>query len=524
MKAPGVLRPLRRGARQFWSPRGLCVLLALASVQCSGGAGKGSDTTPAGQGGEAQGGPGGQGGQAGQAGQASAGKGGAAAGSDQGTAGSKPGGISVMVSPTVAHALPSATVQFGATVSGSSDSAVSWAVKEGAAGGTISGMGLYSAPSAAGTYHVVVTSHALASATATATVVVASVGDCSKVAAAGTWENISPVVADPANTTGVNYSDAIVVDPFDSATLWSGTGYAGIFKSTDCGSTWTHVNTGRNGKAIDQSAAGSMAVDPLNHGVIYTTAFDGANGLFKSTNGGVDWDQLFPAGSDLAKYVQYALVNSIAMDANDPSHLVVAMHAACLPPYGVVCEAESKDAGATWAITTVPVGTPDWAPGAGAFILGPTTWLFGTYSAGLWLTEDSGANWKNVTPTGATGSTAGKTLVLPFSPNVKDGKYYLPAMEGIIQSSKDGKQWSLLPNSGGRAVGFVIGADHMYAADQWSTNMSQASNGDPTSWSTFAPAMAWPDGAGSPYLAYDHAHHLLYASKWPSGLWRVATP
>jgi hypothetical protein len=187
-----------------------------------------------------------------------------------------------------------------------------------------------------------------------------------------------------------------------------------------------------------------------------------------------------------------------------------------------VCEAESTDAGATWTVTTVPVGVGGWVAGAGAFILDSTTWLFGTYSNGLWLTTDRGATWKNVTPSGASGATGGKTLILPFSP-APDGTYYLAAMEGVL-SSKDGRAWSLIPSSGGRTVGFAMGGGHLYAADQWSLNYRTASDADPTKWSPLPIPSGLPSSLGAPFLAYDAAHHLLYSSNWAGGLWRLATP
>jgi hypothetical protein len=49
---------------------------------------------------------------------------------------------------------------FSATVTGATDRSVTWSVQEGAAGGTITAAGVYTAPSTAGTYHVVATSRA----------------------------------------------------------------------------------------------------------------------------------------------------------------------------------------------------------------------------------------------------------------------------------------------------------------------------------------------------------------------------
>lgn len=361
-------------------------------------------------------------------------------------------------------------------------------------------------------------------ATASATVLVSKTGDCANLPAAGTWENISPLVTPPGNTNGKNYSESIVVDPFDAATVYWGSGYGGIFKSSDCGSSWQKINVGRGGEALDGSAVGSMALDPLHAGVMYATAFEGANGLFKSTDGGANWDQLMAADGEVAKVVPRTLVNSVAMQADKPEHLVVSMHAGCLPPYGKVCEAESTDAGKTWTVTTVPMGTDDYAAGAGAFILNESTWLFGAYSAGLWLTADHGATWRNVTPKGASGSTAGKTLVLPFSPNPSDGKYYLPSMEGVLQSADtSGTTWSLIPSSGGRTVGLVIGGGKMYSSDQWSPSYHVASQSAPTTWTTFPGPAELPQDKGAPYLALDAEHHILYSSNFAAGLWRVVT-
>jgi hypothetical protein len=79
--------------------------------------------------------------------------------------------VSVTISPTAINLTPGVTQQFSAVVSGSSNTAVSWSVQEGALGGTIDGSGLYIAPLGKGAYHVVATSQADGTKNATATVV-----------------------------------------------------------------------------------------------------------------------------------------------------------------------------------------------------------------------------------------------------------------------------------------------------------------------------------------------------------------
>ena len=68
-------------------------------------------------------------------------------------------GVLVAVSPSSAVVPPGASQKFQAAVFGSSDTAVAWSVQE-SSGGSIRADGTYIAPAAAGSYHVVATSHA----------------------------------------------------------------------------------------------------------------------------------------------------------------------------------------------------------------------------------------------------------------------------------------------------------------------------------------------------------------------------
>ncbi|NOK16108.1 glycosyl hydrolase family 18 protein [Corallococcus carmarthensis] len=81
-------------------------------------------------------------------------------------------GVSVSVTPTTATLSLGGVQTFTALVTGSSNTAVTWSVLEGATGGTVTSSGTYTAPRTAGTYHVVATSSADATKKATADVVV----------------------------------------------------------------------------------------------------------------------------------------------------------------------------------------------------------------------------------------------------------------------------------------------------------------------------------------------------------------
>jgi hypothetical protein len=82
--------------------------------------------------------------------------------------------IQVAVSPTTASITPLGTLQFNAHVSGSADTALLWSVREGASGGSVDAGGLYHAPAASGTFHVIATSHADPARSGTATVTVSA--------------------------------------------------------------------------------------------------------------------------------------------------------------------------------------------------------------------------------------------------------------------------------------------------------------------------------------------------------------
>ena len=85
--------------------------------------------------------------------------------------------ITVSVAPGSASTQAGNTVTFTASVSGTTSgqsTAVSWSIQEGSAGGTVNGSGLYTAPSTAGTFHVVATSVADNTESASATVAVSA--------------------------------------------------------------------------------------------------------------------------------------------------------------------------------------------------------------------------------------------------------------------------------------------------------------------------------------------------------------
>jgi hypothetical protein len=80
--------------------------------------------------------------------------------------------VAITISPISPSLAPGGTQAFTANITNTGNTAVTWSVQEGATGGSVTTAGLYTAPAAAGTYHVVATSQADTSKTAVATVTV----------------------------------------------------------------------------------------------------------------------------------------------------------------------------------------------------------------------------------------------------------------------------------------------------------------------------------------------------------------
>ena len=129
--------------------------------------------------------------------------------------------VSVRVSPTEAHGTPHAVEAFSDAVTGTANTAVTWSVEEGSAGGSVTATGLYTAPGSAGTYHVVVTSQANTTASAAATV---TITETPAVVVTVSPQTVSVVPG------GVQQFTASVTGSTNTAVTWS------LQASSGCGS------------------------------------------------------------------------------------------------------------------------------------------------------------------------------------------------------------------------------------------------------------------------------------------------
>ena len=172
-------------------------------------------------------------------------------------------------------------------------------------------------------------------------------GKCDGLGAVGQWENITPpnIKLEPPYTGPIT----VLENPQTSGTLYTGTARSGVFKSTDCGATWTKTNTGRNGARLDTGNIWSAVIDPVAPKTLYALTGYGDAGLWKTTNGGVDWDQILPSGTGMPGFVA-----RVTMDPTNHLHVIINFHDNCTGGHTPVCIGESKDGGATWKVLDFP--------------------------------------------------------------------------------------------------------------------------------------------------------------------------
>jgi hypothetical protein len=181
--------------------------------------------------------------------------------------------------------------------------------------------------------------------------------------------------------------NAIVIDP-NNTNKWIVSCDAGVYTSTDNGATFTQRLDG---------AASALRMHPTNAQILYAGLgypFEGraSNGVYKSTDGGINWTKLaggLPASSTMGRIeldIHKANPNIVYAAIGSPAH-----------PFPMGYWGRSTDGGATW--TSLPL--PAFNPGQNqsthfnfalrADPVSPTTAYVGVIF--LHRTTDLGANW-----------------------------------------------------------------------------------------------------------------------------------
>jgi hypothetical protein len=345
---------------------------------------------------------------------------------------------------------------------------------------------------------------------------------CDEIGEVGVWEEVTPPIAD----LGDYGTSRFAVDPVNSGTVYLGTSSLGIWKTTDCGASWVHINTGADGgsdaathcptsawtghncaELLDTGRQWTLVLDPVDTEVLFANNGYGAGsaGLFKSTNGGVDWYEVWPPADGVPDGTT-GFVGDVRMDPENHLHLLLGFHEAS----GI---AQSTDGGESWSVVE------GWS-GFGSWFIDSTTWL-SAKDEGIWRTSDSGVSWNKVANANSAGHATG------FIYESKSGAYYLGSQEGVVRS-EDGIDWAVIPNSG-KFVKDIVGDGNTIYASSFGVCFDYGTDLKPYKTSADDDGLTWTEmdspgfTQGADKLGYDVDHHIFYSSNCKRGFWRVRT-
>ena len=223
--------------------------------------------------------------------------------------------------------------------------------------------------------------------------------------------------------------EALALDPKTPDTIYAATN-SGIFKSTDGGASWSAVNSGLSpfaGRLV------SVVIDPQDTSTLYAAlqsrvpavgGFVSTGGVFKSTDGGVNW-------------VSTGLQDSISLIAVDPRG--PAIYAASTSGQGI---RKSTDGAATWTPSSVGLRGLRVA----AFAVDPQNpnKVYAATGNGVFKTTNSGASWSEANsglPVGEFGLSI-PTASLAIDPQNPDTLYVGIVGRGVFKTTDGGANWN----------------------------------------------------------------------------------
>ncbi len=253
--------------------------------------------------------------------------------------------------------------------------------------------------------------------------------------APGVADDITPPVTSIAGNARVR---DVVLDPFDRAVLYASTYQQGVWRTADCGASWTHANTGINAPMIENSIPDGLALDRFVPDTLYIGARYGGQSLWMSDSAGVHWTKILPEDVAMPLWNGDADIARIATLPDEAHHLIATSVGGWTGDGGDSGVIEGRLDGDTWRWIAHP-------PVAGMgnqqelAVLDAHTWLvvsdIFTSDGGGWITRDAGTTFERLDDYVAAGD--GFQLY-----RTADGTLYRPANTGLLRSTDGGATWT----------------------------------------------------------------------------------
>jgi photosystem II stability/assembly factor-like uncharacterized protein len=213
----------------------------------------------------------------------------------------------------------------------------------------------------------------------------------------------------------------LVFHPTNSETVYVGTDLFGVQRTVDGGETWTVTS---NGLVFDPFVY-ALAVHPSDPTAIYAGTFKslGTGGVYKSTDGGLNWQASREGMTD-------GFVLSVAIDPNQPNIVYAGTF------NGTDALYKSTDAGANWTAINNGLGRND------IFVIAinpqqSDVLYVATGGSGIYKSTDGGSSWRAMN-SGLTTLDVRALILDPQSPET----LYSSGASGVFETTNGGQSWT----------------------------------------------------------------------------------
>ncbi|MCD6330120.1 MAG: T9SS type A sorting domain-containing protein [Candidatus Cloacimonetes bacterium] len=259
------------------------------------------------------------------------------------------------------------------------------------------------------------------------------------------WELVGPT------NIGGRITD-LAVDPNDLSTFYVGAASGGVYKTINGGASWENIFTD-----VPVISIGAVALDQNNTNTLYVGTGEAnassysflGNGVYKSTNGGMSWDNI---GLEQSGYI-----GRIVVDYMNSQRVFVAACGNLFSPNSERGVYRSDDGGQTWqrklfindSTAAVDIVQDPTNPN----ILYAAMWermrgltyrrSFGP-SSGIWKTENGGDTWTELTNGLPTGNDVGRIglAIAKSNPDRLYAFYDRANQVDVFKTSDGGASWT----------------------------------------------------------------------------------